>query len=296
MGPLAQWAPSPPRRWSVRGFEPRTSRMADNYIELVVETMSCSYEKMHLFITDRWTSKLRAFAIKVYYKNIDGFIAAQRQILKDADNVTRMTFCQQFLDVNVNEDIIYNMVMSDEALFHLSGYVIKQNFRYRSLSNPYELHEELLHSVKVTVWCAIATFGIIGPYFFEDDNGTSVTVTSQRYVRMIQELLSPKISNNPFINRHTWFQQDGVTSHTVRRSMDAVTRLFANQIVSRYGDISWLARSPDLTAYDFLLWVYLKSMVFKTPPPQNIEEFKEKIRHEVGEIPVNMLRHVMRNI
>ncbi|PSN35630.1 hypothetical protein C0J52_24361, partial [Blattella germanica] len=193
--------------------------------------------------------------------------------LKDADKVNRMTFCQQFLDlINANNDSVHNILMSDEAHFHLSGYVNKQNFRNWSQTNPYEMHEVPLHSVKVTFWCAIASFGIIGPYFFEDDN---------------------EIANNPHINRDTWFQQDGATSHTARCSMDAVRRLFPTHIVSRYGDIAWPARSPDLTACDFFLWGYLKSVVFRNPPPHNTEELNERIRHEISEIPADMLRRVM---
>lgn len=48
--------------------------------------------------------------------------------LKDADKVNRITFCQQLFDLNVNEDIVHNMLISDEAHFHLSGLVNKQNF------------------------------------------------------------------------------------------------------------------------------------------------------------------------
>ncbi|KAJ4425834.1 hypothetical protein ANN_27460 [Periplaneta americana] len=78
--------------------------------------------------------------------------------------------------------------------------------------------------------------------------------------------------------------------------MDAVRRLFPNHIVSSYGDIPWPARSSDLTACEFFLWGYLKSMVFKTPPPQNIEELKEKFRDEVADIPEDTLGRVMGNI
>ncbi|KAJ4443735.1 hypothetical protein ANN_05513 [Periplaneta americana] len=58
------------------------------------------------------------------------------QTLKDADKVNRNTFRQQFWDLNINDDIVHNMLMSDEAHFHLSGYVNKQNFRYWSPTNP----------------------------------------------------------------------------------------------------------------------------------------------------------------
>jgi hypothetical protein len=56
--------------------------------------------------------------------------------------------------------------MSDEAHFHLSGYVNKHNIRYWANINPRELHQAPLHSEKVTVWRVISYFGIIGPVFF----------------------------------------------------------------------------------------------------------------------------------
>ena len=57
---------------------------------------------------------------------------------------------------------------SDEAHF-LSGAVNKQNCRYWAENNPRELHQRPLHSPKVTVWYAVSKFGVIGPYFFEED-------------------------------------------------------------------------------------------------------------------------------
>ena len=39
----------------------------------------------------------------------------------------------------------------------------------------------------MTVWVAIGWYGIIGPYFFENDDGRTVTVTQDNYCRMIQE-------------------------------------------------------------------------------------------------------------
>jgi hypothetical protein len=49
----------------------------------------------------------------------------------------------------LNEDVI-NILMMDEAHFHLSGSVNKQNFRYWAAENPHELHQCPLHSAKVT--------------------------------------------------------------------------------------------------------------------------------------------------
>ena len=92
--------------------------------------------------------------------------------LHERDYVNRVNFCQTFLRlINENQELVNNLLMSGKAHFHLSGFVNKQNFRYWSATNPTKLHERPLHSSKVTVWCAISSFGIIGPYSFEDEKG-----------------------------------------------------------------------------------------------------------------------------
>jgi hypothetical protein len=59
----------------------------------------------------------------------------------------------------------------------------------------------------------VYAFGIIGPYFFEENNRT-VTVTAARYQVMLAllELLDDE-------DGELWFQQDGATAHTARASM-----------------------------------------------------------------------------
>lgn len=84
--------------------------------------------------------------------------------LHEHDYENRVYFCQTFLQIfNQNQDVVNNLLMSDEAHLHLSGFVNKQNFHYWSATNPKEIHEKPLHISKVTVWCAISSFGIIGP-------------------------------------------------------------------------------------------------------------------------------------
>ncbi|GFX05352.1 uncharacterized protein TNCV_838991, partial [Trichonephila clavipes] len=60
---------------------------------------------------------------------------------------------------------------SDEAHFWLNGYVNKQNCRIWSEANPQVYVETPLHPEKLTVWCALWAGGIIGPYFFKNDEG-----------------------------------------------------------------------------------------------------------------------------
>ena len=76
--------------------------------------------------------------------------------LHECDYVNRVNFFQTFLQlINQNQEPVNNSLMSDEAHFHLSGFVNKQNFHYWSATNSIELHERPLHSSKVTVCCAI---------------------------------------------------------------------------------------------------------------------------------------------
>ncbi|GFU83438.1 DDE_3 domain-containing protein [Trichonephila clavipes] len=64
---------------------------------------------------------------------------------------------------------------TDEAHFWLNGYVNKQNCRIWSEANPQVYVETPLHPEKMTVWCALWAGGIIGPYFFKNDEGHNVT-------------------------------------------------------------------------------------------------------------------------
>jgi hypothetical protein len=86
------------------------------------------------------------------------------QELNQRDWVNCSDSCQAILKNVPANDIVLS---SDEAHFHLSGCVNKQNFRYWAENNPRKLHERPIHSQRITVWCAVADFGVIGPYFFE---------------------------------------------------------------------------------------------------------------------------------
>lgn len=116
------------------------------------------------------------------------------QELKETDAIQRVNYANEMF----NRFTSFNNIMfSDEAHFHINGHVSKQNCRYWSPINPKLKHQKPLHSPKVTVWAAMSAHGIIGPYFFEDGRGRAVTVTSERYVAMIEEFFTQKLQNFP---------------------------------------------------------------------------------------------------
>jgi hypothetical protein len=72
---------------------------------------------------------------------------------------------------------------------------------------------------------------------------------------MVNEFLVPELRDMDIAT--FWFQQDGATADTARQSMNALRTVFEHRIISRYGEISWPARSADLSACDFFSWDYL---------------------------------------
>ena len=143
---------------------------------------------------------------------------------------------------------------------------------------------------RVTVWCAIAEFGVWGPYFFEEE-GVTVTVTSDQYCDMLQNFLRPKLDE---LEEYVWFQQDGATAHTSRRSLSILRDTFPGHLISLRGDIGWPARSPDLTPCDSFPWGYLKAKVYARRTG-TIEQLKDATRQDVAAIPPAMTRKAMDN-
>jgi len=180
---------------------------------------------------------------------------------------------------------------SDEAHFYLSGTVNKQNFRYWAENNLYDLHQRPVHSPRVTVWCAVSRLGVVGPYFFKE-GGETVTVTSNRYCKMLENFLRPRLEEFDD-SEDFWFQQDGATAHTAR-PLEILREMFPSQLISLRGDIGWPAHSPDLTPCDFFLWGYLKAEVYKHRP-QTLKALKDAIREEVAAIPPEMTNIVIEN-
>ena len=84
------------------------------------------------------------------------------------------------------------------------------------------------------------------------------------------------------------------TAHTARATMQLLTEMFQDRIISRNSDFEWPPRSPDLTASDFWLWGYLKDKVYVNKP-RTIQELKSNIRQEILSVPPQMLRSVMEN-
>ena len=105
-----------------------------------------------------------------------------------------------------------------------------------------------------------------GLTFFEDEDGSAVTIISARYIELLENFLQPQLNELAADAEDIWFQQGGTTAHTAQRTMRYLRELFPRHIISHRGDIPWPAQSPDLAPCNFFLWGSLKGEIYKHRP------------------------------
>ncbi|GFY12797.1 putative DD41D transposase [Trichonephila clavipes] len=189
-------------------------------------------------------------------------------------------------------DFHKRIFFSDEAHFWLNGCVNKQNCRIWSEANPQVYVETPLHPEKLTVWCTLWAGGIIGPYFFKNDESHNVTVNGDRYRAMITNFFIPELNNRDI--QELWFQQDGATCHTAHATIDLLKDTFGDRLISRFGPVNWPPRSCELTHLDYFLWGYVKSLVY-ADKPQTLDHLEDNIRRVIADIRPQMLAKVIEN-
>ena len=162
------------------------------------------------------------------------------------------------------------MIFSEEAHFWLNGFVNKQNMRYWSDSKPYVHHESLLHPEKITVCCDLWVGGVIGPYFFRDDQDRHITVDGNCYRSMITKYFWPQLDDMDL--EDMWRHKPHNECHK-----------FVERGISGNGPVGWPPRSYDLTPLNCFPWGYVKSMIYANKPA-TIDELRTNIEHEIAAV------------
>ena len=135
--------------------------------------------------------------------------------LHENDLPKRVEFCQWFLEkCKQHPQFLHSVFFTDEASFHLTGSVNRQNKRFWGTKNPNALVETKSFTPKVNVWVAMSSRHIIGPFFFEDEDGKALTINSDRYIDMLQKYLQPELAKRRITSNSIWFQHDLATPHT----------------------------------------------------------------------------------
>lgn len=212
------------------------------------------------------------------------------QKLKERDMARRVEFSKQVLGMIERDEINPSQIIfSDEAHFHLDGYVNKQNMRIWGKENPNMVISRPAHPIRVTAWAAVTASGIY--LTFIEGN-----VTSNSYKELLANKFLPSAKKKGLISDH-YFMQDGATPHRTREVFECLFESFGERVIGlgypkfTGGGIEWPPYSPDLNPCDFFLWGFLKDRAY-VDAPKNSDELKKAIEKAKKLIKADMLERV----
>lgn len=225
--------------------------------------------------------------------NLYPYKITMHQTLNECDKGQRLAFSRWLKEkTDADPDFLNRIIFSDEAHFHLNGAVNTQNCRVWTCEPPDNVLESPLHCPKVTAWCAMTAGGIIGPFFFQKSDGTTVTVNKDRYLGMLEKLWTKLVEDPEIDTENIWFQQDGAPPHVSRVALSWLEDHFGERVISLKTQTPWPPHSPDLTPLDFYLWGFIKSQVYRKSP-KSLSELKNAIRQVTRGITPDTCRRVI---
>ena len=134
---------------------------------------------------------------------------------------------------------------------------------------------------------AVYSHGIIGPYFFENEEGPteqwmqSGTKSYRKHFCTLSYIVFSKICCGSNKMEQQLTQQ--------KFSMQVLITMIPGGLISRFGDITCAARSPDHAVPDYFFWGYVTNKVHKTRPA-NIAVLKQRNLQCIQRIPKEMLQ------
>lgn len=211
------------------------------------------------------------------------------QGLRPGDAERRLTFCEWYTrQCQENENFPFQIIWSDESMFHNNGVFNRKNCHYWAKENP-RLYKSVRHQHRFgfNVWVGICGTRIIGPFFYDQ------SLTSDRYLNLLRNEIEESLDTLPLaIVQNFWFQQDGAPAHNSRAVREYLSERFEDRWIGTYSTISWPARSPDLTPMDYFLWGFIKNYVYQRQF-DNIEELQRLVREAFASISPEMLQTVL---
>lgn len=117
--------------------------------------------------------------------------------------------------------------------------------------NPFSLRQ-------LTIWCRIMVVSITSPYFFKDETGSAITMTSAWYVHMVNDFLFPQLCHHDIDFTTIWSQQ------IERQNISLPSDTHHSEYVQTINNFPlWLYRLASLFTWSAglqcLSWGYLKN-------------------------------------
>ena len=95
----------------------------------------------------------------------------------------------------------------------------------------------------LNVFVALTGSKIIGPFFFDNDDGSTATIHGQRYSEMLENYVISFMKRHRMIKKTT-FQQDGAPPHVCNMVKKILTNNFGERVISKGFTNEWPANSP----------------------------------------------------
>jgi hypothetical protein len=207
----------------------------------------------------------------------------------------RYAFAREYRALLEDNSGVLNVTwFSDEAHFHLDGYINKQNVRFWTSENPRLSVANPLHPEIDTIWCALSSAEIFGPVFFDG------TFTSDVYLSLLSDEFVAFLMRYGIPMNSSWFQQDSDRLQTSSALLRCLHDFFEERVLSsRYPALfeegfSWPPTSPDFYPCDYFLWGYLKDRVLQKNA-HTIPELKTAIQSKIEAISTETPTTVVNN-
>ena len=209
------------------------------------------------------------------------------QAITEDDKVKRLAFAEYLL---AHEEIIENILWSDEAYFSLDGTVNTHNCVIWAFEKPTQTLQRHLHSPKICVWMALTANYKLKPFFFPN------TVNSENYLALLRDHAIPQLRRKRKM-RNVIFQQDGAPPHYAVTVRNFLKENFPeDRIIARGVGTCWPPRSPDLTPMDYWFWGMVKARVYHAHKPSTLDELQQRITDTIDAIEESELQSAVRNI
>lgn len=254
----------------------RTAEVVENARQIMDEEPSTSIRRLSQRVNLPYSTTR-----KLLKTNLNLFpyrVTSVHQILP-ADMPRREQYCRWFLNSFPDDDALNNVFFSDEAWFHLSGYVNSQNMRIWAAENRHSFRETPLHPQK------LSRRRIVAPIFFQG------TITALRYRQEILEPFFNQLDDQEL--QEGYFQQDGSPVHCTQENLGFIQEFFGDRLISRNMPTPFPPRSCDLTPLDFCIWSCLKNSIYKTEI-QDLNELAVRITEKCNEL--NNLPNMLENV
>ena len=142
---------------------PRSSRSSEN-VQEVKHVIDETPEKSVCQVVSDLTNVTN-------YSKYFPYSISVMQHLKESDIESRIEFTTW---MRGHLEIVNKMWFSDESHFYLNNIenTRKQNCRCWGTEKPNFHYEKPLHDDKITVWVALSSAGVIGPFFFKEERAS----------------------------------------------------------------------------------------------------------------------------